>query len=161
MKNNAQRGVTLVELVIAIVILGVAVSGIFFGVTSLSSRSADPMLRSQALAIAQSYLEEIRARAFLDPDTGLVCDASTPAANTRPDYDNVCDYQGIVLDNTVRDQFYQTINELSAYQVQVTITPNSGNELNGITAADAIRIDVQVTDPNSQSVILTGYRGNF
>lgn len=63
--RRAQRGVTLIELVLFIVIVGVAVAAIL-GVMSLTaSNSADPQLRKQALAIAEGMLEEIEGARFL------------------------------------------------------------------------------------------------
>ena len=57
--RRAQAGVTLIELVLFIVVVGVAVTGIL-GVMSLTARNgADPQLRKQALAVAQGMLDEI------------------------------------------------------------------------------------------------------
>lgn len=159
--NNYQRGVTLVELVIAIVVGGIAIVAVVGGLAALTSRSADPMLHAQGLAAAQSYMAEILNKPFLDPDTGLLCDATVPAASDRPNYDNICDYQGIASDNVIRDQLYSTIDELAAYSIAVVITTNAGTELNGITAADAIRIDITVTLPDNTDLNLTSYRSRY
>ena len=55
-----QRGMTLVELVIAIAIIGIAAAALYSAMASLAGRSADPMLRQQSLLLAEAYLEEIR-----------------------------------------------------------------------------------------------------
>lgn len=59
-----QGGVTLVELIAAIVILAIALVGITAAVSSAVSRSSDTMLEARAVALAQSYLDEILARRF-------------------------------------------------------------------------------------------------
>jgi len=71
-----QRGVTLVELVIFMVIVGVAAAGIM-GVMNLGARnSADPVRRKQALMIAEAFMEEVQMAHF------TYCDASDPKVST-------------------------------------------------------------------------------
>ena len=64
-----QRGVTLIELIAAIVILAIALVGITAAVPSAISRSSDTTLEARAVALAQSYLDEILARRF-DANSG-------------------------------------------------------------------------------------------
>jgi MSHA pilin protein MshD len=109
-----QRGVTMIELILFIVIVGIAVGGIIT-VMSLANRgSADPVRRKQALIIAEGLLEEVELAKFSycdpsDPDAadhnvrpdaascqvperwGQVAPEPTGATNGRP-YDNVNDY---------------------------------------------------------------------
>jgi len=71
-------GLSLVELTMFIVIVGAAVAGII-GVIAVTTRaSADPVIRKQALAIAEAMLEEVQLQPFTycDPD-----DPSADAAN--------------------------------------------------------------------------------
>src|SRR5215470_7774406 len=63
-------GLSLVELIVFIVVVGLAVAGVL-GALSLATRaSADPMIQKQALAIAEALLEEVELRpfTFCDPD---------------------------------------------------------------------------------------------
>ncbi len=89
---NRQQGMTLVELVISIVIIGIAAAALYSAMAAITGRSADPLLRQQSLAIAEAYLEEILLQPFLDPATGSQC-PSPPAS--RAAFDNVCDYAGL------------------------------------------------------------------
>ncbi|GGX87382.1 hypothetical protein GJV26_29235 [Massilia dura] len=67
-----QGGLTMIELIMFIVIVGVAVVGVL-GAISLNTRSgADPIARKQAMAIAESLVDEIRAARF------SWCDISEP-----------------------------------------------------------------------------------
>lgn len=59
-----QRGVTLIELVVFIIIISVGVVGLLSVTGSTILHSADPMIRKQALAIAESLLLEIEQRPF-------------------------------------------------------------------------------------------------
>ena len=55
------RGFTLVEVLIFIVIVGIAMAGILSIMNLTSVASTDPMRDKQALAIAESLLEEIES----------------------------------------------------------------------------------------------------
>lgn len=71
-----QRGVTLVEMIVFIVIVSIAVAGIL-GVMSLTTRqSADPLRRKQALMVAESLMEEVQMASF------TYCDPTSPDADT-------------------------------------------------------------------------------
>jgi MSHA pilin protein MshD len=70
-----QRGVTLVELIIFIVIVGVAVGGIITVMNLTTRASADPVRRKQALIIAEGLLEEVELAKF------SYCDPADPDAS--------------------------------------------------------------------------------
>jgi MSHA pilin protein MshD len=59
-----QRGVSLVELIMFIVIVSVAVIGIVNVMNLTASMSADPVKHKQALAIAETLLEEVQMAHF-------------------------------------------------------------------------------------------------
>jgi len=151
MLRATQRGVTLIELVISIVVIAVAAGGVL-GVLSRSvGRSADAMIMSQAVSIAEAYLEEITLKSFVDPD-------GVDAETQRADFDDVDDYDGLV-DVGARDQLGGAPSELSRYTVTVTVAGSSA--LTGIPGADAKRIDVRVTYAPNVTVALTGYKARY
>lgn len=78
-----QRGVSLIELVIFIVVIGIAVAGVAGMMTRVMSGSADPMPRKQALAIAESLLEEVTLMpySFCDPDDAWAASAVVAAVD--------------------------------------------------------------------------------
>lgn len=108
-----QRGVTMIELILFIVIVGVAVGGILTVMNLTTRASVDPVRRKQALIIAEGLLEEVELAKFsycdpLDPDADDADNttasakclavperwgqlAPEPSAAGRP-YDNVNDY---------------------------------------------------------------------
>jgi MSHA pilin protein MshD len=55
-----QRGVTLIELIVFIVIISTALAGILLVMNQVTLHSADPLVHKQALAIAESMLEEVQ-----------------------------------------------------------------------------------------------------
>jgi MSHA pilin protein MshD len=150
-----QRGISLIELVIFIVIVSVAMTGIIFSINFNVQHSADPVVKKQALAIAESMLEEVTLQNFSDPD-GLpnIVEAS------RDLYDDIDDYHnysrnGISSINAPST----TITGLEDYTVSVKI--DSAADLNGINGGKAKRITVTVTGPLNTTVLLEGYRTDY
>lgn len=141
-------GATLVELVVAIVILSISVTGVFLLLNRTTSSSADPMLREQALSIAESYLEEIMLQAYSDP--------GGPAESGRADYDDVDDYNGLA-DTGAVDRDGNVITELANYNVSVTVTATT---LNGVPAKQ-ITVTVSHANVPEINLSLTAYRTNY
>jgi MSHA pilin protein MshD len=147
------RGVTLIELVVAITIVAMAAAAVLGAMSAISTRSANVMVRHQAVAIAEAYLEEILLKPVVDPD-GIEPESGRAA------WDDVGDYNGLV-DVGAHDQFGSTtaIANLSQYTVRVTVSQSSA--LGGLAASAVRRIDVTVTDPTGIQVALSGYRTNY
>ena len=94
--SRAERGVSLVELIIFIVVVGVAVVGVLAAINLGTRSSADPMVQKQALAIAEALLEEVQLQPFTycDPDdanaaTALTSGGCAVAANDESRIDPV------------------------------------------------------------------------
>lgn len=146
--KRPQQGFTLIELIIFIVVVGVGVAGILSVYTTSIKSSADPMVRKQALAIAESLLEEIVQKEYADPTGGY-----TGASRTL--FDDVDDYNNYTS-ATIVDGAGNTIAGLTQYSIAPAVTVVA-TTLSGVTVK---RIVVSVTGP--QGVIsLTGYRGNY
>ena len=137
-RRHKQLGVTLVELLVSIVIVSIAASGVLGVLSMTTAASADPMIRHQAAAIAEAYLEEIMLKPVIDPD-GADGDA----------------YDGMV-DVGARDQFGTPIAGLGNYGVGVSVSPSSA--LPSVPAADALRVDVVVSHGTDINFVLSGYR---
>ena len=75
-----QRGLSLIELVVFIAIVGIALAGLLVLYDTAVRGSADPLVRKQATAIAESLLGEVLAQPF------SYCDPQDPAndANSPP-----------------------------------------------------------------------------
>ena len=149
-KLNQTHGFTLVELVISIVVVSVALGGVLMAINYTVSHSADPMLQHQAVAIAESYLEEILLKPFADPD-------GVDGESSRALFDDVDDYHGL-NDSGARDQVGTAIAGLSDYTIAVTVI---GASLNGITTANSKEITVTVSHPVGFNMTLSGYRTNY
>jgi len=145
------RGVTLIELVAAITVIAIAATAILYAMSSITVRGADALVRQQAVAIAEAYLEEILLQPVAAPTSG-----ATPTS--RASFNDVDEYNGL-HDVGACDQYGNPIAALANYTVSVAVSQTTA--LTGISAANARRIDVTVVDPTGQTVMLTGYRANF
>ena len=79
-----QRGASLIELIMFIVIVSVALAGILLVMNVTTRGSADPLIHKQALAIAESLLEEVELMpfTFCDPDDATAATATGPGECT-------------------------------------------------------------------------------
>ena len=102
-----QKGLTIVEMVVTIVILAIALITITSSISGGIGRSADTLVETRAVALAQSYLDEIFGKRFDEnshprgiPPCRLTCTDSgsfgLDAGETeRYHYDDVDDYDGL------------------------------------------------------------------
>lgn len=155
MSSRRMAGVTLVELVIAIVIMGVALAGLAAAFTRANQASADPVVTQQMLAIGEGMMEEV----LLKPFTVTANDVATPARNQFNDvrdYDPTDDASPGYSSAGIRNIDGDPVAGLEGYGVSVRINQVA---LNGIPAADALRVIVTVTRGDRQ-LALTGWRTN-
>lgn len=145
-----QSGFTLIELVVSIVIIGIAVAAVLLPMNLTTSRSADPMIQHQAVAIAEAYMEEIMLRPFTDPD-------GTDGETDRTLFDDVDDYDGL-NDTGARDQSDRGIAGLESYTVTVAVVDTA---LNGIADTDCKKVTVTVGHPSGINMTLSSYRTNY
>lgn len=152
-----QRGFSLVEVVVSIVVLSGGLSLILLPMITATRGSADPIVTKQSLAVAESLMDEILAKDFANPSGGFT-GAATQA--NRPLFDDVSDYNGY-SQTGVQTLDGVSISGLSAYSVSVTVATAGSPTIGIATAADVKIISVSVSAPGGQSASLTGYRANY
>ena len=142
-----QQGLSLIELIIFIVVMGIAAVALLKVMGTFTSNSADPVRRKQALLLAESYLEEVELARFTycdptDPQAATATAAviggtgcsdnahledigqeAVAGASGRP-YDNVSDYASAV--NTPQQKFTDGSGNL---------TDINGNVIDGVRLA--------------------------
>ena len=143
------RGVTLVELIVSIVVIGVALAGVMVVIVRNTIASADPLIWHQAVIVGEAYLEEILTKNF----TADGVEAS------RDLYDDVWDYNSLT-DSPPRDQNGTAIAALAGYSVNVQVTTEALNDIT-LASGNAVRAQVTVTMPTGGSVVVSGYRTNY
>jgi MSHA pilin protein MshD len=174
---------SLIELLVFIVVVGVALAGVLSAINIGTRGSADPMVRKQALAAAESLLEEIELQPFTycnPTDTAAPTAASSAGCTTAAQsmdntanwgvsksrygpppagtgfFNNVGDYNGFTMTGTLNDVFQQSSSRLSGYNASVSVT-QVGSAFGLSSNADALRINVTVTG-GGNSITVTGFR---
>lgn len=154
------KGFSLVEVILFMVIVSVALVAVIHAFNLANVGSADPVLRRQSLAIAQSLLEEISYKPFGsaatdDPLQGGFAGPYT-AAN-RAQFDDVDDYNGFAMSG-IRTLANEAVAGLESYSASITVTAVA---FGSVPTGSGYRITVTVTDPANNSVALDTYRANY
>ena len=146
--RKSSRGMTLIELIMFIVIVSVGLAGVLTSLNVAVRGSADPLQPKQALAIAEGLLEEALLKNYLNPEDGYSptdCAAATPADCDRNRFDDIGDFAGFHA------------SPVSGYTLVVGVAAENTTDL-GVAAR---RITVTVTQPDTQTLALTGYRAKY
>ena len=169
-----QKGFSLIELIVTIVVTAIALTALGVGLLTASKNSVDPIVSMRAATLAQAYLDEILSKRFDEANgSGGVtrcgeigqsaCSAvGVDAGETRATFDDVDDYNG--LDETPpRDAFDVAASNYDGFRIQVGVGFAGADFTSGFgTNANALKkITVTVTAPIGGSFIFAAYRGNF
>jgi len=178
-------GISLIEVLLFIVIVGIAVSGMLAAFRLSVQKSTDPLARKQVIAIAESMMEEVQLMpfTFCDPDDANArtatsatvgvggCAATVEALGPEAgenrygtggaQFDNVNDYHGYnsatEAPTGIKDISGAPIAALAGYNVSVTIS----NVPLGANPDVLLLIQVAVTDPDNVTTTLHGYRSRY
>lgn len=187
--TSRQRGITLIEMIATIVVLAIALAGITAALSGGIGRSADVLTGTRAVALAQSYLDEITGKRFdeaSDPRGIPPCRANCTDASgfgpdggesDRGDFDDVDDYhqldEGWQAAGVLRDAQGNPRTGYDSFRVRVSVrylqsSPGGAEESLGATPADldddrdAKLITVTVSHPdNPDGWRYSAYKANF
>lgn len=166
-------GLSLIELLFFIVIVGVAIVGVLSVLNYTAARSADPLVRKQVLALAEGMLEEVRLMPFTycDPDDPAAATATSAGACSVPElpgpegsesrlspnapFDNVDDYHQYSA-SPPTDLAGSPIAGLGSYGVRVEVFEGGL----GLPNDQVLRIDVTATGPG-ESVTVSAFRTRY
>lgn len=154
--RSLHRGFTLIELIIAIIIISVAVAGVLAAYITSVKGSGDALVSKQLVAIAEEMMEEILLKPY-DVSGAPPGNAVTNcgAAASRAAFDDVRDYAGYQT-NGICDIDGNAITGLGGYRVAVAV--DSSFALSGI--ANTLRVTVTAST-GGQSITLDGFRTNY
>jgi MSHA pilin protein MshD len=144
MTRSRQRGFTLIELIIFIVVVSAGLAGILSVMNTVVASSADPMVRKQAMALADSILEEILLKDFDDPDGTNIGETG------RADWDNVDDFNG-----KSNADFAPLPAELATYVIGIAVVADAATL--GMAAS---RVTVTISH-GAEVITMTGYRTDY
>jgi MSHA pilin protein MshD len=131
-----QRGVTLIELILFIVIVSVAVVGVLQVMRLNTASSADPLRRKQALMIAEALLEEVQLAkfTFCDPASDNSDSAPNSASCTIPERFGQGGGTGVAAE-PVGPRPYDNVNDYVAKTDEPTAAFDVGNVLSDASGA--------------------------
>ncbi|GAB3288615.1 prepilin-type N-terminal cleavage/methylation domain-containing protein [Pseudidiomarina andamanensis] len=176
--NSSQRGFTLIEIIIGIVVLGISIVLLTVLIFPQAQRSAEPMLQQRAAALGEAFIQEISGKSFdenSDRSGGLLrcgeaaasaCTAPTnlgPDAETREDFDDVDDYHLLettapTLADAMGDDIASRYPGFS-FAISVCYSDSTGTCQSTITLYK--RIEVTITTSFGQNFTFATLRGNY
>ena len=145
--RSRKRGMTLIELTIAIVILGVSIAGVMIVYTVVTRSSGDPVITKQMNSIAEELMEEISLKTYSGVGTA-------PSGCARNTFVGVSDYNNYSQPNYC-DIVGATV--LTGYAVSITVAVD-GSTLPGVSQAKKIVVKITY---GTQSLSLTSWRTNY
>lgn len=177
--QKKQRGVTLIELVICIVLLGIAASAMLTAFGNMMASSSDPLWHNKSIKLGQLFLDEILGKAYdettplgglpvatvidcntLGPDDGVGPGDEIDEGNSRVLFDDVDDYHGI--ENAPENLTDDLRASYANYSVKVSVTCDDDNVVGASDTSNAKKITVSVLAPSqSQPMEFSAYKGNY
>jgi MSHA pilin protein MshD len=157
--SKSQHGISLIELILFIIIISVALAALLSVLNITTQSSVNPLMRKQALSIAESLLEEVELQDFSNPIGGFAGGTVLTATQAnRAKFDDIFDYNSFTTTGIYpADGSGIGITGLANYNVSVTVVPIAWVAV----ASDAAQITVTVIDPSGQSLETVGYRVNY
>ncbi len=173
--TRTSLGFTLVELIVAMVLIAIAMLGITYSLSYGLRYQSHGLSQAQSVALAQAYLDEMLGQKFdantpvggmppCHPDT-LSCAAADTfgASGPRAAFTSINDYDGLDesppldIDGNPRSGY-------NGYRVRVAVRYASAAEQSEFAldaSEDAKVMQVRVSDPSGSELVLAAYRGNF
>ncbi len=153
----------MVELVISIVVLGIALTAIVQAISTSIGRGSNILLQDRVIELSQAYMDEILGKRFDEnsPIGGYPpvtnCSINTEESD-RDNFDDVDDYHG--LSEAPTSQTTANFANYTDYSVSIEVNC-AGTDLGLGDNKWAKRIQLTIGAPNGQSMTFTAYKGNY
>lgn len=173
-QRRSNRGFTLIEIIIVIVLIGSMMAGMSVVFISNINKSHYPYLRQRALAVATAFLDEIQHKRWNENTPlggGCVNTAATTCSGgaamaaigpdggeTRSDYDDIDDYSGI-NQSPPQDSSGTNMPGYAGFSVIITVE-EPASDWEGVEQEDVRLITITVTSSAGETISLSTYRVN-
>ena len=162
---RAQRGTTLVEVIIFMMIVSIAVVSVVSALSLAARQSADPLVQREALAVAESLVQEIDGQPYAQkdpynptgPDDAIGPEPGETRAGSPLPFDNPNDYSGY-SENGIVAPDGSAVSSLGTYSASVVASQQA---MGTVPAGDGLLVVVTATGPDGQPVMLTTFRARY
>lgn len=150
MCSRRHDGFTLVEMVIAIVIISVGLAGVLMAFNTTVKSSSDPLIHKQMLSIAEEMMEEVLLKPYAVA-SGTISGCDRVSADDVSDYASytdqpICDIDGVAVAG------------LSGYTISVTVDASASL---GTLSSNVKKVTVTVKHGTSDALALVGWRTDY
>lgn len=163
MSSRRASGFTLIEMVIAIVIISVGLAGVLMAFNTAVKSSADPMIHKQMLAVAEEMMEEVLLKPF-DPvvpvSTNSLKNCGGASPPSREAFNDVTDYHGYQTNGICTIEGVAVPGLETPYGLTVTVAPagDLGTGSSSISISNVKKVTVTVNHGTSEALTLVGWR---
>ena len=160
--NGRSKGFSLIELVITIVVLGIALSALSGSLFNSVGRNADPLWQSKASQLSQAYLDEILSMRYQESSPlgggsiGSCNEDGSEEGVDRSLFDDVDDYDGLTETADFLDT--ATTSSYSGYSVVIAVTCK--DHLHADSTYSKL-IKLTITSPANQSLVFSVLRADI
>jgi MSHA pilin protein MshD len=164
-RASGQRGTTLVEVIIFVLIVSIAVVSVVSSLSLAVRQSSDPLVQRQTLAIGESLIQEIDSQPYAQkdpynptgPDDAIGPEPGETRAGSPLPFDNPNDYSGYSETGIVAPDG-SAVAGLGTYSASVVATQQA---MGNVPASDGLLVVVTATGPDGQPVTLTTFRARY
>jgi MSHA pilin protein MshD len=157
-----QRGVTLIDLIVVIVIIGIALPPMIGLLIQETRQSTFGVTVTRANHLASTLFEEIRSKRG-DENAGAPSATLGPEfGETRATYDDVDDYQGLD-ESPPKDSLGNDVADSAGFRQQVSVCYVANTDLDTCIGGPTLykRITMTVTDPEGRASELVTVIASF
>ncbi|MFQ5847804.1 MAG: hypothetical protein ACE5IQ_09090 [Candidatus Methylomirabilales bacterium] len=151
--HRDQRGITLIDLILVIIIISLAVPPMVALLIQETRQSTFGVTATRANSLGSALLEEMRSKRW-DENGGAASTTLGPeSGETRATYDDVDDFNGL-NDSPPQDPLGNNLTGAAGYRQQVSVCYVATTDLEtclGAGTSNNKRITVTVTDPEGRT----------
>jgi len=160
-----QSGTSLIEVIMFILIVSIAVTGVLQALNVAVRASSDPLIQRQTLAVAESLIQEIDNQPYHQkdpynpngPDDAIGPEPGETRIGSPLPFDNPNDYSGYSETGIVAPDG-TSVSGLGTYSASVVATQQS---MGNVPSSDGLMVVVTATGPDGQSINLTTFRARY